>query len=379
MKRSSLTQNGLALLLAVVFVGGILGVPTMAPAAEYKDFPVPQECMDQVRKEGSKLFIYDWAEWWPEELYENFSKEFGVKIVRDHYADNDEMMAKFKLHPKLAYDLVLGVDPKHVIEMRQHGLIHKLNHDWLPNMDAYLMDEFKNMEFDPGNHYQFPTFLSFVTYAVNSKYVDMHDPLMGTWKFLFENEKYAGRMTMLDNMNDTIGAALKYLGYSWNSDDEGELMEAKEALMKQKPRLLAYDTWPVRLVLEEEAWICNFYTGDGYLLSKDVPTMKGVLPAEGTYLSTNADFIPAGSQHPAAAHLFMNYVFRTDVNALLVATIGYPPSHKHVMEFMTPEMKAWPGFILSPEYLAKCDGVDLRVIVGKGKKLRIKIWRELKK
>jgi len=258
-------------------------------------------------------------------------------------------------------------------------LIQKLRHDWLPNVNAYLMDEFKNRSFDPGNHYQLPDSAFLTSYTYNSKYVDENDPLVGSWKLLFEGDKYAGKITMLDNMYETIGPALKYLGYSWNSDDETELMKAKEVLLKQKPKLLAYDSWPRRLVVEEEAWISMGWVGDGLFLGKDVPTMKGVLPAEGTYFAANTDFIPIGSKQPATAHLFLNYIFRTDVNVMLVACISNPPVHKHVMEFMSPEMKACPGFILPDGYLEKCDGVEEKAIVGKGKKLRIKIWEELKK
>ena len=371
--------SGVAVLLALVFVLGTVALPTAVPAAEYKNHEVPQECLDQVKKEGGKLFIYDWAEWWPEELFENFSKEYGVKIVRDHYADTEEMVTKFKLNPKTPYDLVLGAGPANVIQMRPMGLIRELNHDWLPNVAAYMMDEFKTMNFDSGNHYQLPDSVFLTTYTFNSKYVDIHDPLVGTWKFLFENEKYAGKMTMIDNMYETIGAALKYLGYSWNSDVESELMEAQEALLKQKSKLMAYDSWPRRLLVEEEAWISHLWVGDGWLLSQDVPTMRGVLPAEGTYIATNTDFIPIGSKHPATAHLFLNYLFRTDVNAMLVGWIGYPPVHKHVMESMTPEMKAWPGFIIPKEYIAKCEGVEEKALVGKGKELRIKVWEAIKK
>ena len=109
-----------------------------------------------------------------------------------------------------------------------------LNWDWLPNVKAYLKDEYKNRAFDPGNKFQLPDSGYSTTYAVNSKYVDMSDPLIGSWKFLFESEKYKNKITMLDNMYEAIGAALKYLGYSWNSDNESELMQAKEVLMKQK-------------------------------------------------------------------------------------------------------------------------------------------------
>lgn len=377
MKRTNLIKGGLALLFCFVFTLSVLS-STLA-AGKYKDYPVPKDCMDQVRKEGNKLFIYDWAEWWPEKLFKDFTKEFGVKVIRDHYADTEEMVTKFKLNPNAPYDLVLGAGPGDAVRLYQMGVLKTLNHAWLPNVTAYLKDEFKTMSFDPGNKFQLVDSLFFNTYTYNSKYVDKNEPLLGSWGLLFKGEKYKGRITMIDNMIDTIGAALKYLGYSWTSDNEKELMEAKALLMAQKPLVMAYDSWPRRLLVEEEAWISNLWVGDSWLLSRDKPGIMGVMPKEGTYYAGNTDFIPKGAKHPAAAHLFFNYLFRTEVNALLVEWIGYPPVHKHVMELMSDEMKAWPGFIPTKEYMEKCDGFDMRMYSGKGKELRVKIWEDLKK
>jgi spermidine/putrescine transport system substrate-binding protein len=336
--------------------------------------------MDQVKKEGSKLFIYDWAEWWPEELFKNFTKEFGIKIVRDHFSDTEEMVTKFKLNPKTPYDLVLGSGPADAVRLHEGGLLKELNHAWLPNMDAYLPDEYKNMSFDPGNKFQFVESIFYTNFTYNSKYVDENDPLAGSWGLLFKSpEKYKGKITMIDNAQEAIGAALKYLGYSWNSDVEKELMEAKALLMAQKPKLAAYDSWPSRLLKEEDVWISQLWIGDSWLLSRDKPEIRGVMPKEGAYYAGNTGFIPKGSKHTAAAHLFINYLFRTEVNVLLVSWIGYPPVHKHTMEFMTDEMKAWPGFIVDKEYMKKCDTFDRRLIEGKGKELRDKIWEDLKK
>ncbi|MCF8067927.1 MAG: spermidine/putrescine ABC transporter substrate-binding protein [Desulfobacterales bacterium] len=378
MKRSSLKKSCLVLLFATFFFWGVLSGSLVAGEKKYPDHPVPNSCMAQVEKEGKVLYIYDWAEWWPEELFENFTKEFGIKIVRDHYANTEEMATKFRLNKKTPYDLVLGAGPSAIIQLRPLGVIRKLDHEWLPNVDAYMMDEYKNMAFDPGNNYQLPDSAFMTTYTYNSKFVDENDPKVGSWKLLFEGDEYAGKITMIDNMYETIGTALMYLGYSYNSDNEAELMEARDVLLKQKPKLMAYDSWPRRSLIEEESYISHLWTGDGWLLSQDAPTMRGVLPEEGGYVATNTDFIPIGGKHPAAAHLFLNYLFRTDVNSMLVEWIGYPPVHKHVMEFMSPEMKAWPGFIFPDGYIEKCSGVEERAFIGKGKELRIKIWEEIK-
>ena len=367
------------LLVALSFILVTLTAPfSVIGASKYKDYPCPKDCMDQVKKEGGKLFIYNWAEWWPEELFSNFSKEYNIDITFDYYADTMEMEAKFKLNPNTPYDLVLGAGPSNVMTMRGQRLIQKLNHDWLPNVTAYLMDDYKNRAFDIGNHYQIPDTGYITNFSYNSNFVDPNTPGINSYKFLFENEKYAGKITMLDNMYETIGAALKYLGYSYNSDNDAELMEAKEVLLKQKSRVMAYDSWPRRPLVEQEAWISQTWSGDAWLVSRDVKGLMSVVPEEGTMLSANTDFIPKGAKHVATAHLFLNYLFRTEANAMLVEWIGYPPVHKHVMELMSDEMKAWPGFILPEGYAEKCDTDELRSITGQGKALRVKIWQELK-
>ena len=77
-----------------------------AKAAEFPDYSVPQECLTQAKEEG-RLHIYDWAEWWPEEIYTNFQKKYGIKIIRDNFASDDEYIAKFKLDPDAPYDVTL--------------------------------------------------------------------------------------------------------------------------------------------------------------------------------------------------------------------------------------------------------------------------------
>ena len=380
MQKRSALKIGVMVVSCLLVCFAIALDPVWASASKYQNFPVPEECMQQVQKESKKLYVYNWAEYYPKELYQKFEEEFGIQIVEDHYADANEMLTKFKLNPKTPYDLVIGGAPRIAIVLEKMGLLKHLNHDWLPNVDAYLMDEFKAMDFDPGNRFQIPTYYFNVVFAYNSKYVDPNDPLIDSWKMLFEPPgKYRGRITMLDNHFNVIGTALKYLGYSYTSDNEEELMQAKDLLLKQKPYVMAYNSWPRRLIVEEEAWITHSWTGDMWYASRDQPALRNVLPKEGSYWSVESLFIPNGARSPAAAHLFLNFLFRTDMNVLTIETVGYPPVHKHVMEFMSDEMKAWPGFIIDPEYRKKCDGVNIRAFTGKGEELRLKIWEEVKK
>ena len=96
------------LLLTVAIVAGLaISGCTASPEEgktyeEYVDslpegcLPVPRECFEQALKEG-QINTFEWAEWWPEEIYTEFEKEFGIKVVRDYFASEDEAIAKFKL------------------------------------------------------------------------------------------------------------------------------------------------------------------------------------------------------------------------------------------------------------------------------------------
>jgi spermidine/putrescine transport system substrate-binding protein len=243
------------------------------------------------------------------------------------------------------------------------------------------MDHLKNLSFDPGYQYSVSDSIFFTNYVFNTKFVDPNDPNIDSWKILFEGEKYAGKMTMVNDPSSVVGVALKYLGYSYNSDNEEELMKAKEVLLRQKPRLVAYDSWPKRLLLEEEAWISNLWSGDSWFLHQDDPNLMGALPREGTYVGTDISVIPIGSTHPATAHLWLNYLFRTEVYALLINTIGFAAAHKAALPLLDKEMLKWPGAhpLEAAEYMKKCEFVTPKALTGKGLEIRLKIWEELKK
>ena len=350
----------------------------MSAATDFPHYEVPQDCLDQVQEEGSKLHIYDWAAWWPEAIYTGFEEKYGITIVRDNFASEDEVVTKFKLNPRSGYDITLvGIKP--LLQLKAMKLLHEINHDWVPNVNHYLRDKARNAFYDPGYQYSVTDDFVMAIYEYNAKYVDPDDPRTDSYALLFEGEEYAKEITMINDKMYVVGAALKYLGYSWNSDDPKELEEAKQLLLKQKDLVMAYDSWPKRLVLEEEAKIAQCWSGDPWFLHTELPTIRGVMPKEGTQVDIDAMLIPKHAPHPAAAHLWINYVFSPEVNQRLIESIGYIPMHKATAENLPQEMQDWPGLVPSDAYLEKCDFTHPRSFTGQGQKLRQEIWEELKR
>jgi len=341
--------------------------------------PVPRECFEQAVA-GRTFAMYDWAAWWPEELYKGFEQEFGIKIIRDNYPDLDTALAKFRLNPNTPYDYFL-TNPKSLWYMREEGILEKINHDWIPNVNNYLKEEIKNASWDPGYNYTVLTTLGFDAYVVNTNFIDKNDPRIPSWRFVFEGwDAYKDRLVMRNEMNRVIGNALKYLGYSLNSTNEKELAEAREALLRLKPHIMAFDSWPKRAVLSQEVWVVEGVVHDYLTLGRLVPGGNPFYPAyppNGCLLSPMLIVIPKGRSNPAATHLFINYLYRPNNFAKLINEVAYSHAHTAIDDLLTEEVKRW---MTPPEgYLQKCEVLNPASFTGKGEKIRAEIWRELKK
>lgn len=64
---------------------------------------------------------------------------------------------------------------------------------------------------------------------------------MTSWKDFFDMtmDKYSGKTTIHDYQMTSIGNALKYFGYSFNSVAPNELAKAEQLLLDVKPHLFA--------------------------------------------------------------------------------------------------------------------------------------------
>lgn len=384
--RLTLFAGGIALILAVF----VAAAPSFA-AGKLKTYdayvasipkgckPVPQECFEQAVK-GKSFAMYDWAAWWPEELYKGFEDLFGIKIVRDNYPDIDEALAKFRLNPKTPYDYWL-TNPKSLYYMKKWNQLETVNHDWIPNVNRYLADDVKQATWDPGYKYCVLTTLGYDAYVMNTNFIDKNDPRIPSWKFIFEGgDVYKGKLVMRNEMNRVIGNALKYLGYSLNSTDPAELKAAEAALIKLKPHIMSFDSWPKRAVMAQEVWVVEGVVHDylslGGLIGPKNPFYPAY-PPEGCLLSPMLVVIPKGGNNPAACHLFLNYLYRPENFATLINGVAYGHGHNQIDNLLSDQAKIW---MTPPEgYRQKCEVLMPPAFTGEGEKMRANIWEKLKK
>ncbi|WP_058486653.1 ABC transporter substrate-binding protein [Defluviitalea phaphyphila] len=295
------------------------------------------------------LNVYNWGDYIDESVLKGFEDEYGIKVNYDTYATNEDMYIKIKSGGS-SYDVIFPSD--YMIErMIKENLLQKIDLNNIPNYE--LIDEqFKNLDYDPNNEYSVPYMWGTVGILYNKTMVD--EPV-DSWDILWD-EKYSGQILMLDSQRDSIGVALKKLGFSLNTRDVNELEQAKQALIEQKPLVLAYVGDEVKdKMIGEEAALAVVWSGDAVACKRENPNLEYVIPKEGSNLWFDAMAIPASAQNKEAAEMFINYLCDTGIAYKNTDYIGYSTPHTKAKEMLDEELLNDIAAYPQPEDISNCE------------------------
>ena len=203
----------------------------------------------------------------------------------------------------------------------------------------------------------------------------MVDEPVTSWQILWD-PKYSKQILMLDSQRDSIGVTLKMLGYDMNTRDLNELEEAKQALIEQKPLVLAYVGDDVKdKMIAGEAALAVVWSGDAVYMKRENPDLEYALPQEGSNLWVDAMVIPKTSKHKAEAELFINFMCDPEIAYKNADYIGYSSPHLEAKKMLDPELLNDPAAYPEMEELVNCD-----IFKDLGDFLRVydRIWTEIK-
>lgn len=285
------------------------------------------------------LNFYNWTEYIDPELITAFEEETGVDVVEDFYDSNEAMLAK--LQSGAVYDLIVPSDYMVGI-MIDEGIIAELQRDALPNLtnlDAFFADP----AYDPGGVYSAAYQWGTTGIAVNLEVVgEDFDP---SWALLFDPAliaEYPGGVSVLNDPRESMGAALKYLGYSLNSTSEEELQEAADVIANARQYVAQFnsDQYDEALVADEVA-VAHGYSGNFFVAFDDVDGWDKyayVIPDEGATVWIDNMAIPANADHPCTAHAFINFLLDAENGAALTNWNFYASPNRAAEEFILAEI-----------------------------------------
>jgi spermidine/putrescine-binding protein len=329
----------------------------------------PQGAQELARE----LHVYNWSEYIDPEIYAEFEAEFGVKVIEDTFASNEDLLAKFQAGAS-GYDLIVPSDYM-VNIMNQLGLLAELNYDNIPNF-ANIDERFRDPPYDPGNKVSVP--YQWGTSGIGYD-ADVFEEPPDSWGYLFDPEMaapYAGKISMLNDPREALGAALKYLGYSLNSNDAAQLEEAKQLLLQQKAWVATYDSEGFEdLLAAGETQLAHSWSGDIFMAAVEAPQLWYAIPKEGGVIWTDNLAIPKTANSQYTAEVFINYLLRPEVGAKVSNYTWYASPNEAATEFISQEITGEPA-IYPPEDVM--DRLEFIRDVGEATTLYDRIWTEIK-
>ncbi|MEM9227554.1 MAG: spermidine/putrescine ABC transporter substrate-binding protein, partial [Verrucomicrobiota bacterium] len=184
------------------------------------------------------VHLYTWEDYFPETVFEAFTAETGIRVEIAYYPSNEVLM--IQLERGQPADVILPSD--YMVEtLAQKEMLAPLDKGLLPNI-KHLDPRFANPDWDSEGKYAVPLFYGSTGIAYGPEITSEE---ASSWAVMFniaELQRLRGRMTMLEDKREALGAALIYLGFSPNTVDPEELQKAAQLLVLQKPYLDAYNS-----------------------------------------------------------------------------------------------------------------------------------------
>jgi spermidine/putrescine-binding protein len=302
----------------------------------------PQGVSCEAGETDGDLLLYNWSEYMDPDLLTAFGEEHGIDATEDNYTSNEALLAQIRAGGA-DYDVIIPSD--YMVEiMADEGLLLPLDKDAIPNA-ANVDETFASPPYDPDLTHSLP-----YQWGTTGIGVDLEatgpDP-EPTWGWLFDPD-LAGDLSisMLDDPREAMAAALYYLGYDPNTQDEGELEEAGD--------LIADADWVTtftsdqfsELVLTGETGVGHGYSGnflDSFYDADDPDRYAYLIPEEGATIWTDNMAILADAAHPCTAHAFIDFILDAENGAQLTNWTFYASPNAAATEFIDEEVLEDPA------------------------------------
>ena len=318
-----------------------------------------------VRDTRSRLNVYNWSTYIDPAMVSVFERERGVRVHYGTYESNEEMLAKVAAGNS-GWDVVFPTHSR-LAPMARNGLLAALDHTRLPllsNLDL----KFQAPAWDSAMRWGVPYMWSATGIAFRRS--GAGEPR--SWAALW-SPALRGRVTMLDDPEDVIGACLLKLGLPFGSIDPGELRRAKGEAVRQKQFLRAYLNAEVRdqLVAGDVLAAQLWSTTTAQAMQSD-SKIGFVYPDDGYPLYCDCAAVLRESRRYELAHEFLNFLLRPEVAA----------ANAKAGDTATANGAARLGgsrnLVLYPDGETYSRGIWPESLSSSGQRMRDKLWTEIK-
>jgi spermidine/putrescine transport system substrate-binding protein len=163
-------------------------------------------------------------------------------------------------------------------------------------------------------------------------------------------EKVRGKVTVLDDQRELIGAALKYLGHSVNETDPARLRQARDLILRAKPYWAAFNASSyIKELTVGNIWLAHGYSNDMFQAQQDALGAQRPFaiacstPKEGAVLAIDSMVLHRSGRRPDLGHRFIDFMLEGRNAADLTNLIGSGNPNADAMQYIHDELRSNPA------------------------------------
>ncbi len=302
-------------------------------------------------KSTKKLTVFSWADYLSEKAKATFEEAHGCTVVVDTFDSNESMLAKLESGAS-GYDLL--VPSSYAVQaLKRKGLVQKLDHAKLPNLshiDPAYLAKAPDAAMEISVPYMMaPTCLAYLASKVSSP--------VDSW-LLLDRVDLKGRTTLLDDMREVLGAALKFLGHSLNSTDPAKLAAARDVAIGWKKNIAKFENEQYKTGLGSgEFYLVHGYAGDLMQVAGENDDIRIIIPSEGSTFPCDDLCISKDARELDLAHQFINHLCEPTVAAENMEWIGYRAPNQAAYPLLSEDFRGSPLLFPPDAMFAKCEPI----------------------
>lgn len=300
----------------------------------------------------TELHVFTWSDYIHPELVKQFETAFSCSVVIDTFDSNESMFAKLK-GGATGYDIL--VPSSYTVKaLLRDNLLAPLDLAKIPNSKNIDADHLKK-SLDPQMHHSVPYMSAPTCIAYLQSKLGEVEPSYQ----IFQNPQAQGRMTLLNDMREVIGAALLSLGFSLNSVNPQELQRATDVVLGWKKNVTKFDNELYKTgIASGEFHVVQGYAGELLSVADDSEDIRVIIPREGAAFTCDDLCIPASAPNAALAHEWINFLCDPSNAAKNMEFIGYRAPNSSAVPLLSEDFRGNPVLFPEDELLAKCVPID---------------------
>ena len=327
--------------------------------------------------DDTRVVFLNWQDYVDPTILTDFTDETGLQVLYETYASNDELADRLALADVVrrkgrkaeSFDLI--VPSEYLVErLRKNELLQLLDREIVTSLDN-LADAFRSSQFDPGNRYTVPWATGTTGIGFDTTVFD--EP--PDWD-VFHDAAHKGKMTMLDEQRDSMGAAL----FAWariptpgirvrSTRRPTGSSEAREVIR-------GFDSATYLDLLAGGELVCaHGYSSDVQLARERNPDLDFTIPAAGGFRWIDSLCIPATAPNPEGANRFIEFYLTPEISALNAVAVKVDTGNQAAMQFIPAEILDNPAIYPPQDVIERLRFIEN---VGDAQKLYESAWERVK-